>query len=110
AVRGACRMTKTPSQTVGPYYTIGLCRQTDNELVAAGDPSAIVLRGALLDGDGVPITDGMVEIWQPVERHWGRCGTHPAEDRPEGPLACVSPTPRPTAGHGAHLPAPRSTR
>ena len=32
--------TKTPSQTVGPFYAIGLCRRPENELVAAG-PAAI---------------------------------------------------------------------
>ena len=96
-------MNKTPSQTVGPYYTIGLCRRTDNELVAAGDPEAIVLRGELLDGDGVAITDGMVEVWQPVERRWGRSGTHPAEDRPGGTFAFVVSKPEAPAGQAPHL-------
>ena len=36
-------MIKTPSQTVGPYYAIGLCRRVENELVPPDDPSAIVL-------------------------------------------------------------------
>jgi protocatechuate 3,4-dioxygenase, alpha subunit len=73
-------VTKTPSQTVGPFYSIGLCRQNDHELVPPDDPDAILLRGQLIDGDGVPVGDGMVEVWQPVERRWGRSGTHPAGD------------------------------
>jgi protocatechuate 3,4-dioxygenase, alpha subunit len=60
---------KTPSQTVGPYYTIGLDRRPDNELV----PGGVELYGTLFDGQDVPITDGMVEVWD--GEHWGRSGT-----------------------------------
>ena len=60
---------RTPSQTVGPYYAIGLCRRADGELVAGGIP----LHGQLLDGQGEPIPDGMVELWD--GGHWGRSGT-----------------------------------
>jgi protocatechuate 3,4-dioxygenase, alpha subunit len=94
---------KTPSQTVGPYYAIGLCRATENELVSQADPSAIVLRGELLDGDGVPIVDGMIEVWQPVERRWGRCGTHAAEGRAGGEFSFVISKPEASAGQAPHL-------
>jgi protocatechuate 3,4-dioxygenase alpha subunit len=67
--------TRTPSQTVGPYYSIGLCRRVENELVPQDDPRAVRLAGRLLDGDGEPIADGMVEVWDPVLRLWGRSGT-----------------------------------
>ena len=62
----------TPSQTVGPYYAIGLCRRPDDEL----DPSGIELRGRLLDGQGEPIGDGMVEVWDADRRRWGRSTTN----------------------------------
>jgi len=65
----------TPSQTVGPYYAIGLCRRVENELVAPGDPGAIFIVGQLFDGDGQPIGDGMIEAWQGGDKRWGRCGT-----------------------------------
>ena len=64
----------TPSQTVGPYYAIGLSRRTENELVAPSDPAALTLTGRLLDGEGDPI-DGMIEVWDAVTRRWGRSGT-----------------------------------
>jgi protocatechuate 3,4-dioxygenase alpha subunit len=64
---------RTPSQTVGPFYSIGLCRRTDNELDAAG----VRVSGMLLDGAGEPIPDGLVEVWSEPARAWGRCGTHP---------------------------------
>jgi protocatechuate 3,4-dioxygenase alpha subunit len=67
----------TPSQTVGPFYAIGLCRKADNELVPVTDAAAIRLTGRLLDGDGVPVVDGMVELWDPAGQRWGRSGTHP---------------------------------
>jgi protocatechuate 3,4-dioxygenase, alpha subunit len=63
---------RTPSQTVGPYYTIGLCRRPDNELVSGG----VELTGELYDGQGGLIWDGMIELWD--GEHWGRCGTHPS--------------------------------
>ena len=68
------RLPTTPSQTVGPYYAIGLCRTPDDELVPPDDPGAIRLTGRLLDGEGAPI-DGMIELWDPVGGRFGRCGT-----------------------------------
>ena len=66
-------LPRTPSQTVGPFYSIGLCRRADNELVAQG----VRVSGMLLDGDGDPIPDGLIELWSAPARAWGRCGTHP---------------------------------
>ena len=62
---------RTPSQTVGPYYAIGLCRRPANELA----PDGVELTGQLLDGQCAPIGDGMLELWDPVRRRWGRSGT-----------------------------------
>ena len=69
-------MIRTPSQTVGPFYAIGLSRRTENMLVPPGEPKAVELRGTLLDGDAAPIGDGMIEIWD--GRRWGRSGTNAA--------------------------------
>jgi protocatechuate 3,4-dioxygenase alpha subunit len=65
----------TPSQTVGPYYSLGLCRRADNELVPPDDPGAVRLRGAVYDGDGAPVDDAVVEIWDGVAGRWGRSAT-----------------------------------
>ena len=62
---------RTPSQTVGPYYTIGLCRRDDSELV----PGGVELTGELYDGQGERMGDGMIELWD--GERWGRSGTHP---------------------------------
>ena len=55
----------TASQTVGPYLHIGLTWLITDNLAApgvAGDP--ITLEGRITDGDGNPVTDALVEIWQ----------------------------------------------
>ena len=64
---------RTPSQTVGPYYAIGLARRAENVL----DPDGDELVGTLFDGRGDPIPDGLVEMWDAAGGRWGRCGTQP---------------------------------
>ena len=74
----------TPSQTVGPYLSIGLFQEEmGSSLVADDDPRAIRVRGQVLDGNGDPVPDGMVEIWQANAA--GRYA-HPADDREDVPL------------------------
>jgi len=83
----------TPGQTVGPFYGQALPYDGDSELVPPGRADAIRLHGVVYDGDGTPIPDALVEIWQadasgrvsrePGSLHrdgwtftgWGRCST-----------------------------------
>ena len=54
-----------PSQTSGPFLSIGLLREhIGSSVVPDDDPRAIRIHGRLLDGNGDPIPDGMIEIWQ----------------------------------------------
>jgi protocatechuate 3,4-dioxygenase alpha subunit len=54
-----------PSQTSGPFLSIGLLRDhVGSSLVAEDDLRAIRIRGRLLDGNGDPVPDGLIEIWQ----------------------------------------------
>jgi protocatechuate 3,4-dioxygenase, alpha subunit len=64
----------TPSQTVGPFYSIGLVEDGQNVLDADG----VVLEGQLLDGQGEPVPDGLIEAWDVAGRRWGRSGSAPA--------------------------------
>ena len=93
----------TPSQTVGPFFAYGLTPTSDyawsdafgNNLVtpdASGE--RIRIEGRVFDGDGQPVPDAMLEIWQadgqgrfadPQDkralpnaafRGFGRCGTN----------------------------------
>jgi protocatechuate 3,4-dioxygenase, alpha subunit len=54
----------TPSQTVGPFLSIGLTWPDGADAVAAGTPGAVVIRGRLTDGAGDPVPDGLIETWQ----------------------------------------------
>src|SRR5688572_11319223 len=55
----------TPSQTTGPYLSIGVLRGlVPMILVDPGNPDAIRIRGRLLDGAGDAVPDGLIEIWQ----------------------------------------------
>jgi protocatechuate 3,4-dioxygenase alpha subunit len=56
---------RSPSQTVGPYLSIGLLRDlVTRNVVDPSDARAIRIHGMLFDGAGDPVPDGMVEIWQ----------------------------------------------
>ena len=71
----------TPSQTAGPYLSIGMLRElVTPRLVDPSAPRAIVVSGLLLDGAGEPVPDGVIEAWQanPAGRY-----AHPDDDRKE---------------------------
>ena len=52
----------TPNQTVGPYFQIGLAHLYVQDVAGAG--ARFGIRGRVLDGDGKPVNDALVEIWQ----------------------------------------------
>jgi len=58
-------LTVTSSQTVGPFFNIGLRRFCCADLLAPGvSGERVVIEGRVLDGDGVPVPDAVLEIWQ----------------------------------------------
>jgi protocatechuate 3,4-dioxygenase alpha subunit len=96
------RLGQTPSQTVGPYFAYGLVpeqygydfRSIASSRVRTPDTPGQPIRveGVVYDGNGVPISDALIEIWQadgdgryphPAAgggsntnfRGFGRCGT-----------------------------------
>jgi protocatechuate 3,4-dioxygenase, alpha subunit len=54
----------TPSQTVGPFLSLGLTWPEGYLVVPEGTPGAIRITGLIIDGAGQPVTDGIVETWQ----------------------------------------------
>jgi protocatechuate 3,4-dioxygenase alpha subunit len=91
----------TPSQTVGPYFALGLLDRRANELVAEG----IRITGRVLDGAGEPVPDAMVEIWQADDdgRYrpdfgWGRAGCEGG-----GRFSFVTRRPGRVQGQAPHL-------
>ena len=57
-------MTATPGQTVGPFFHQALPYDGGPDLVPAGHPDAIRLTGRVFDGDGEPVPDALLELWQ----------------------------------------------
>jgi protocatechuate 3,4-dioxygenase, alpha subunit len=63
----------TPSQTVGPWFKYGLTPGSDyayrdtfsrSAVTPDAEGERIRIKGRVLDGDGKPVPDAMVEIWQ----------------------------------------------
>jgi protocatechuate 3,4-dioxygenase, alpha subunit len=94
----------TPSQTVGPFFKYGLTPNdayewndafTNNLVTSDASGDRIRVEGRVFDGDGQPVSDAMLEIWQadaqgrfsdPQDQRalpnstfkgFGRCGTDP---------------------------------
>ncbi len=59
-------LTPTPSQTVGPYLHLGLTDAWSISCIAServkGDRVGLTFR--VLDGEGKPVPDAMIELWQ----------------------------------------------
>ena len=54
----------TPSQTVGPFLSLGLDWPNGELVVPEGSPGAIVITGVVRDGEGAVVPDGVIETWQ----------------------------------------------
>jgi protocatechuate 3,4-dioxygenase, alpha subunit len=58
----------TPSQTVGPFFSIGMdWLQRADMSVGGSEAERVTVRGRVLDGDANPVADALLEIWQPDE-------------------------------------------
>ena len=106
-MQGPAEKGITPSQTVGPYFKYGLTPGgkyewndafTSNLVTPDTSGERIRVEGRVLDGDGQPVGDCMLEIWQadaqgrfsdPQDKRalpnsavkgFGRCGTDPNGD------------------------------
>jgi len=58
---------QTPSQTVGPFFGVGLTRPTASQHVLAAartEGERIRIQGKVFDGAGQGVGDALVEIWQ----------------------------------------------
>lgn len=54
----------TPSQTVGPYFAIGMPFATGPCAVPEDTLGAIRITGTVYDGAGMPVPDSLLETWQ----------------------------------------------
>lgn len=72
-------LKQTPSQTVGPFFHYGLFSGGENILVNDQTRGKrIYIKGRVIDGDGKPVPDAMVEIWQADSQG---IFNHPADPR-----------------------------
>ncbi len=75
----------TVSQTVGPFFHIGLRWLFDERVVRDDAPGRhIVVQGKVLDGDGSPIPDALIEIWQ-ADSNGTYSHPHEAHEKPVSP-------------------------
>jgi protocatechuate 3,4-dioxygenase, alpha subunit len=116
------RIPVTPSQTVGPFLTVGLLWADGQFVVPDGTAGAITIAGRVLDGAGGPVTDALVETWQadadtrfnhpddprgaavsatPGFRGFGRCAT---DQDGRYRIVTVRPGPLPCPPGGAEAP------
>jgi len=59
------KLIASGSQTVGPYLHIGLTWLNTDRIAGPGvKGERVSIQGRLVDGDGVGVSDGLVEIWQ----------------------------------------------
>ena len=79
------KLTPSGSQTVGPFFRIGL-----EHLCATGtkpdeNSEMITVYGKVLDGDGIPVPDAVLEIW-----HANAHGTFSREPGQSGRPVCFT--------------------
>ena len=105
------------SQTVGPYFRIGLDYLSDRMPVfAPGSAGTIEIRGQVLDRDGVPVPDAMLEFWSAAIVDGGSlvdgvrsgcpAGFRRAATGEDGKFATVIERPVPVRFDDEHMQAP----
>ena len=113
---------ETPSQTIGPFFPVGLIWPDGSEVVPEGIPGAVRIGGRVLVGQGDPVADALVETWQadaqgrfahpddpsgpgesagPPFRGFGRC---PTDAKGRWAIRTVKPGPLPAPDGGTEAP------
>jgi protocatechuate 3,4-dioxygenase alpha subunit len=116
------KLIPTPSRTVGPFFHLGMARTEWTDLTAANPTGErIAIEGRVLDGDGAPVPDAVIEVWQanaagrynhkddrrddapldPGFRGFGRVATGPS-----GEFRLITIKPGPVPGRGNAWQAP----
>lgn len=99
-------LTMTPSQTVGPFFEIGLAWGYRNALFIERSEPRFTIEGTLRDGDGEPIPDAVLDLWQadPDGTFVGAGGAAPGYGRiataPDGTFRFTTVMPGSVGGPG----------
>lgn len=63
--RSELKQPVTASQTVGPFFDIGLAKYSVADLARPEiEGQRVTIQGRVLDGDGHPVNDALIELWQ----------------------------------------------
>jgi protocatechuate 3,4-dioxygenase alpha subunit len=90
----------TPSQTVGPFFGVGLPFDKGEQIAPPGSAGVIRIEGQVLDGNRQPVPDALLEIWQ-VGAGFGRSRTDS-----EGAFSFTVTKPAPTPAPDRRAQAP----
>jgi len=90
----------TPSQTVGPFFGVGLPFEKGEQLAPPGEAGVMRIEGQVLDGKGEPVPDALLEIWQPATG-FGRART---DSEGAFSFTTVKPGPVPAPDGGMQAP------
>ena len=100
----------TPAQTIGPYWHLIEHPEFADLTRFGATGEKLMLTGHVFDGDGAPVTDGCIEMWQASPETdetfpgYGRCATDTA-----GKYRFTTLKPGPVPGRGNALQAPHIT-
>jgi protocatechuate 3,4-dioxygenase alpha subunit len=107
------RLPNSPSQTAGPFFSLGLTWEGAENVVPAEDQGAFLLEGLVLDGAGEPVPDAALEIWQadqegrfPPDSSPGWTGFGRSITDEEGAFRFFTVKPGPVAGPDGRPQAP----
>jgi protocatechuate 3,4-dioxygenase, alpha subunit len=97
----------TSSQTIGPFWhLIEHPEWADLTRFGAGG-ERIILIGSVIDGDGNPVTDAAVELWQadpPADEQFPGFGRSRTDERGEFQFTTLKPGPVPGRGNAQQAP------
>jgi protocatechuate 3,4-dioxygenase alpha subunit len=95
----------TPSQTPGPYFHVGMLDVFFRSSDQPGS-AAVHLTGQVVDGDGAPVTDALLEIWQLASARAGEATIVRAVTDAGGEYELWTAKPHGGSGAGAAVDAP----
>jgi len=80
----------TGSQTIGPFFREALERPAWSDLTRDGVPGeAVRIEGVVRDGDGIPVPDALLELWQADADGRERCTVGQVRVMPSGAAEAI---------------------